>query len=132
MKITLSELRVMPTVRVIEYKCMAEQEAVKGNKDAKKTAETITAYLKRLKNKIEVFYEEGYDWTVDVRGEEESRVTRATKKEAMEIARAIKKEEFNGEAEIVAQTLNRKERSERTAYSHYKAKDDGYRNLARQ
>lgn len=114
---------------VLEYKCMAEQETAKGDKDAEKTLKIINGYLKRMKNRIDVTYEEGYDWTVGVRGEKDNRITKLTKKQAMDTARAIKNEEFNGEAEIVAQTLTKEELRERTAYRHYEVQCNGYSTL---
>ena len=67
---------------------------------------------------ITVEYEIGYKWSVTVEGEGESRNTQLTKVEAMQLARRIKKAEFNGMAVIEAQTLSKAERSENMQYLH--------------
>jgi hypothetical protein len=66
---------------------------------------------------ITVEYEIGYKWSVTVNGGE-SVDTQLTKAEAMRLARKIKREEFKGNAEIVAQTLTKEERAENMAYLH--------------
>jgi hypothetical protein len=67
---------------------------------------------------IEVFYEEGYRWSVHVDGEEESRDTNITKAEAMRLARNIKRTEFNMKANIKAQKLSRLERANNIRHLH--------------
>lgn len=65
---------------------------------------------------IEVFYEEGYRWSVHVEGEEESRDSNITKVEAMRLARTVKKE--LGNATISAQKLTKKERVQNIKHLH--------------
>lgn len=65
-------------------------------------------------NKIEinVFYEEGYRWSVQLTNEEESRDSYLTKVEAMQLARTIRKNEFNGKIKINEEKMTKKQRKD--------------------
>lgn len=64
---------------------------------------------------IEVFYEQGYKWSVHVQNEQESRATGLTKAEAMKLAKELRKE-LN--ATINEQKLTRKEKAENISWLH--------------
>ena len=67
---------------------------------------------------ITVWYEFDYRWTVDVSGEDESRTTGLTKREAMDLARSIKRKEFGGNAIIDEQKLSKQERKANISWLH--------------
>ena len=95
-----------------------------GAENWKKNAEEVEkeyysriAQAEEVTKIISVFYEEGYKWSVDVEGEDESRITGINKKDAMIFARNLKAS-FNGKAEIEAQVLSKQERKNNMKWLH--------------
>jgi hypothetical protein len=106
---------------LIQTKGFLEQEAAKGMEYAQMKLDEVKAEIKKMKEEaaatiIEVFYEKEYKWSVKVEGEEESRETNVNKKEAMEIAREVKKE--IKDAKIKEQKLNKKEKAANIKHLH--------------
>lgn len=112
------------------YKVMAEQAAnayyiaVEELKMAEKNA-TITQSTKS-NQVINVFYQSGYRWTVDVEGEPESRLVNVSKAEATALAKHIQKTE-GGKLNI--QTLTKEERKQALIDRWEHVFETGYRTL---
>lgn len=105
-------------ITLSQLNCYGEQQAFNPNSSVheewKRSIDKIRQELSSLTDNgtmpvIEVFYEEGYRWSVHVNGEEESRDTSITKAEAMRLARHIKRTEFNMRAIIKDQKLSKLE-----------------------
>jgi hypothetical protein len=112
---------------LIQLNCYGEQKASNPNSSVhekwKCALTMIRQQISILKNigsskNIEVFYEEGYRWSVHVAGEEESRETNITKANAMRLARTIKRIEFNMNASITEQKLSQLEKVNNIKHLH--------------
>lgn len=113
------------------YKVMAEQAAnayyiaIEELKMAEIESTTITQSTKS-NQVINVFYQSGYRWTVDVEGESESRLVNVNKAEAVALARHIQKTEGGA---LNIQTLTKEERKQALIDRWEHVFETGYRTL---
>jgi hypothetical protein len=123
----LTNLKDCSFITLIQLNCYGEQQTRNPNSSVHRewicALPLIQQQLSLIKNLghepiIEVYYEEGYRWSVHVDGEEESRDTNITKAEAMRLARSIKRTEFNMRASISAQKLSKLEKASNIKHLH--------------
>ncbi|MBD1379177.1 hypothetical protein [Metabacillus arenae] len=89
----------------------AQMKAEQTKQEESKPAQSI----QEEQTVINVFYEEGYKWTVNINGEESIDCS-LTKKDAMVLARTLKKQYNN--AVINEQKLSKKERKRNLSWLH--------------